>query len=108
MNPDKRQKVPVKPYSVISPRLNEFHQHFNTGKGPFRQVAFKGWEPIFAMRTKEGGYDPMGAARSDNPTAYAYKLRYDQEDPSIREEYYKELEKNGISLRLEPLDQGPG
>lgn len=107
-NPDKRQKAPLKPYAVISPRLNEYHQHFNTGKGPLRQLAFKGWEPVMQMRTSEGGYDPMGAARSDNPFAYAFKIRYDQEDPSIREEYYRELEKNGINLRLAPLDQGPG
>ncbi len=106
-NPDMRQKMPVKPYSVVAPRLNEFHQHFNTGKGPFRQLAFKGWEPISATITSQGKYDPMGAARSDNAHAYAFKLRYDQEDPAIREEYYRELEKNGITLRLDPIDQGP-
>jgi hypothetical protein len=50
----------------------------------------------------------MGAARSDDASAYSFKLRYDKEDPAIREEYYRELEKNGVTLRLEPLDQGPG
>ena len=50
----------------------------------------------------------MGAARSDNPHAYAFKLRYDKEDPAIRDEYYRELEKNGVSVRLDPIDQGPG
>jgi hypothetical protein len=35
-------------------------------------------------------------------------LRYDKEDPSIREEYYNELDRNGVTLRLEPLDQGAG
>jgi gentisate 1,2-dioxygenase len=107
-NPEMRQKVPVKPYSVVSPRLNEYHQHFNTGNTPFRQLAFKGWGQVTSIVTSRGEYDPRGASRSDNPNAYSFKLRYDQEDPAIREEYYRELEKNGIDLRLEPADQGPG
>jgi hypothetical protein len=54
----------------------------------------------------KGEYDAVGAARSDNPLGYSFKIRYDKEDPRIREEYYKELEKSGVSLRLEPVDQG--
>ena len=108
-NPEKRRKLPVRPYAVIAPRLNEFHQHFNTGRGPFRQLAFKGWDKnLAASVNSSGNYDPVGAARSGNPLAPAIKLRYDQEDPRIREEYYGELERNGINLRLEPIDQGPG
>lgn len=105
MNREKRLKVPVKPYAVISPRFNEYHQHFNTGKGPFRQLAFKGWDRNTGTITSKGEYDPVGSARSDNPYALRYKLRYDMEDPYIREEYYRELEKNGVDLRLEPIDQ---
>ncbi len=108
MDPSKRVKVPVKPYGVVAPKLNEYHQHFNTGNGPFRQLAFKGWDPSGASIGKKGQYDPVGAAKSDNPFAYSFKLRYDKEDPVIREEYYQALEKNGISLRLAPLDQGGG
>ncbi|MDP2645406.1 MAG: hypothetical protein Q8P24_10735 [Desulfobacterales bacterium] len=105
-NPARHRKVPIKPYGVVSPRLNEYHQHFNTGKGPFRQLAFKGWTASPATSTSKGDYDPVGAARSNNPHGYAYKLRYDKEAPSVREEYYRELEKNGVDLRLEPIDQG--
>jgi hypothetical protein len=108
MNSEGRRKVPIKPYGVVAPRLNEYHQHFNTGKGPFRQLAFKGWDQSPATMTSRGEYDPVGAARSSDPHGFAFKLRYDREDPSIREEYYRELEKNGITLRLEPLDQGAG
>ncbi len=106
MTAEKRMKIPMKPYAVIAPRRNEYHQHFNTGKGPLRQLAFKGWETITAFTTSKGQYDPVGAARSDNAFAFSFKLRYDQEDPRIREEYYRELEKNGITLRLKPIDQG--
>ena len=108
VNPKKRTRVPLKPYGVIAPRLNEYHQHFNSGKGPLRQLAFKGWDRGLATVTNEGKYDAVGAARSDDPNAWAFKLRYDKEDPSIREEYYNELDRNGVTLRLEPLDQGAG
>ena len=61
----KQRKVPVKPYGVIAPRLNEFHQHFNTGKGPFRQLAFKGWDVSPETTDSKGRYDPVGAAKND-------------------------------------------
>ena len=103
---EKRQKVYIKPYSVIAPRANEFHQHFNTAKGPLRQLAFKGWVRRPLSTNSKGEYDSVGAARSDDPAGSSFKIRYDREDPKIREEYYIELERNGVSLRLEPVDQG--
>jgi hypothetical protein len=33
-------------------------------------------------------------------------ISHDKEDPRIRQEYWKELERNGVDLRLEPVDQG--
>ena len=108
LNPERRQKVPLRPYGVIAPRLNEYHQHFNTAKGPMRQLAFRGWVRRPPGMNAKGEYDPVGAARSGDANAYSSKIRYDEEDPKIREEYYRELEKNGISLRLEPMDQGGG
>ena len=106
LNGEKRQNFPLKPYGVVAPSANEYHQHFNTAKGPLRQLAFRGWVRKPPSTNSKGDYDPVGAARSDDPNSYSFKIRYDKEDPQIREEYYKELEKNGISLRLEPIDQG--
>jgi quercetin dioxygenase-like cupin family protein len=103
---EKRQKVYIKPYSVVAPRANEFHQHFNTAKGPLRQLAFKGWVRRPLGTNSKGEYDSVGAARSDDPAGSSFKIRYDREDPKIREEYYMELERNGVPLRLEPVDQG--
>ncbi len=100
-----RRKVPTKPYSVVAPRLNEFHQHFNTGKGPYRMLAFRGG----ALRYGSGrGFDPARTAQDKDPYAYAFKISYDKEDPMIREEYYKELEKSGVTVRLPPINQGRG
>jgi quercetin dioxygenase-like cupin family protein len=97
-----RRKVPARPYAVVAPKLNEFHQHFNSGKGPYRMLAFRGYGLKYGWGAM---YDPAITAQSKDLHARAYKIPYAQEDPSIREEYYRELEKNGVTLRLEPLDQ---
>ncbi len=47
-------------------------------------------------------------AQDKDPHALAFKIGYEKEDPAIREEYYKELEKNGIELRLKPVEQSGG
>lgn len=100
-----RRRVALTPYAVVAPRLNEFHQHFNTGKSPLRQLAIRGRSPRYGTGER---YDPVGAARSDNPHAYSFTIRYEKEDPAIREEYYRELDRNGVSLRLDPVNQGGG
>lgn len=100
-----RRKVPAKPYAVVAPRLNEFHQHCNTGKGEYKMLAFRG----SGLRYGSGReYDPALTAQDKDPYQQAFKISYDKEDPTIREEYYKELEKNNITSRLEPVDQGRG
>ena len=97
-----RRRVPTNPYAVVAPRHNEYHQHFNTGKGEYRMLAFRG------SGLRQGGgrrYDPARTAHDKNPYDLSFKIAYEKEDPAIREEYYGELEKNGIGLRLKPLDQ---
>ena len=100
-----RRKVPTNPYAIVAPRRNEFHQHFNTGKGFYRMLAFRGT----SLRYGGGvSYDPARTAQDKDPNAYGFKISYEKEDPAISEEYYKELEKNGITLRMKPVDQGRG
>jgi len=98
-----RRKIALKPYSVVSPVHNEFHQHLNTGKGPFRMLAFRG----FGTRYGWGrDYEVVSSTAQDkNPHAWAFNISYEKEDPAVREEYYRELEKNGISSKLPPLEQ---
>ena len=97
-----RRKVSANPYAVVAPKLNEFHQHFNTGKGEYRMLAFRHTGLRYGWGTP---YSNARTAQSKDPNAWAYKIPYEQENPSIREEYYKELEANGIHLRLNPIDQ---
>ena len=98
-----RRKVPARPYAVVAPRHNEFHQHFNTGKGTYRMLAFRGEGVRYGWGSE---YKHVKAsAQSKDPYAPAFKISHAKDDPAIREEYYRELEKNGITLRLEPVDQ---
>ena len=97
-----KQKIMANPYAVVAPKLNEFHQHFNTGKGEYRMLAFR------HTGLRYGWGLPYGNARtaqSKDPNAWAYKIPFAEEDPTIREDYYRELEARGIFTRLEPLDQ---
>ena len=98
-----RRKVRTVPYAVVAPRTNEFHQHFNSGKGGYRMLAFRGT----GLRYGSGrSFHPARTAQDTDPFAESFKIRYENEDPSIREEYNRELEKNGVTVRLEPLEQG--
>lgn len=101
-----RRKIPLKPYSVVSPVHNEFHQHLNTGKGPFRMLAFRGFGSRFGWGRD---YEIVSSsAQSKDRQAWAFNITYEMEDPAIREEYYRELEKNGIMSKLLPLNQTGG
>jgi len=101
-NPEKRQKIPIKPGAVIAPKTGEFHQHFNLTDGRFRQHAVRGGPARYG--TGES-YDPRGSARADSVADLSYKLSFTKEDPNVREEYYNALASRGINLRLPPIDQ---
>jgi len=104
---EKRRKLPLKPTAVVSPKRNEYHQHLNTGHGPLRMLAFK--EQGYSSKYGTGkSYQPALSAQDKDPNAEIYQISYENEDPRISEEYYRELEKKGISLRLPPLNQGSG
>ena len=99
-----RQKVITKKYSVIGPKDNEFHHHFNTGKGPYVQLAFRGGPARYGMGRKNQ-HKQETSFQDEDPHSYSFKISYKKEDPSIRDEYYRELEKRGITVRLPPIDQ---
>jgi mannose-6-phosphate isomerase-like protein (cupin superfamily) len=98
-----RRRVEANPFTVIAPRHNEFHQHFNTGHGPYRMLAFTPFPAKYGMGRS---YDPKLTSRSDDPHSWTYMIPFEDEDPAIRAEYYAELRRKGIDLQLEPLKQG--
>jgi mannose-6-phosphate isomerase-like protein (cupin superfamily) len=97
------RRVPLRPYGVIAPKRNEFHQHFNTGKGSMRHVALRHGPARYGTGQP---YNPLGAAQTVDPSASGYQIDYEREDPRIQQEYYKELERTGVELRLPPVSQG--
>lgn len=98
-----RRRIPLQPYAVIAPKHNEFHQHFNTGKGPFRMLAFRGYGSRYGWGRD---YEIVSStAQTTDRTAPAFNISYEMEDPEIRNGYYRELEKNGISSKLPPVHQ---
>ncbi len=102
-----RRRYPIKPFAVVAPRTNEFHQHFNTADGTYRYLAIRGQTNPLRFGSG-GGYNPTWSAQNKDPSAVVYQINYDREDPSIREEYYRELDKKGITSRLPPISQGRG
>ena len=96
------REVALLPSAVIAPKPNEFHQHFNTGKGALRQLAFRGGPARYGSGDT---YNPIGAAQDTDPNAMGYKIAYERETPGIREEYYRRLEKSGVESRLPPIAQ---
>ena len=97
-----RRRVAANTYAVVAPKENEFHQHFNTGKGEYRMLAFRHNGLRYGWGTP---YSNARTAQDKDPNAWSYKIPYEREDPAIRAEYYRELESKGIDLRLRPLDQ---
>ena len=100
---DNPRRIPLHPYGVIAPKDAEFHQHFNTGTGPMRQLAFR---TAGARYGRGNAYNPRGASQTTDRYGPGYQIDYEKEVPGIREAYYQELERNGIELRLPPVKQG--
>ncbi|HLY67276.1 MAG TPA: cupin domain-containing protein [Chloroflexota bacterium] len=98
-----RLKVPACSYAVVAPKDNEFHQHFNSGKGEYKMLAFRGPGGRYGMGRQ---FDPAFTTQTKDPYMTTMMIAPEKEDPLIRQEYYQELEKNGVTARLEPINQG--
>lgn len=92
-------KVDWKGGSVFSPPTGWFHQHFNTGKGPARQLAFR-------FSGQSGKY-LLGIAKALNKEGVRTSTReggtlieYEDEDPQIRRDYEAMVKKAGIAMEM--------
>lgn len=87
------------PGGVLSPPTGWFHQHFNTGKEPARQLAFRygGRKYIQGLRRALGrGVEGVYTSVKEGGTL----INYEDEDPEIRRAYAGELKKSGIELTM--------
>jgi len=46
------------------------------------------------------------SAQDKDSHADIFQISYQNEDPEISAEYYREIERKGITLKLPPLNQG--
>ncbi|HLY64308.1 MAG TPA: ethanolamine ammonia lyase-activating protein [Chloroflexota bacterium] len=96
---DQVVKVNWGPGSVYSPPQGWFHQHFNTGGEPARQLALR-----FGSRRHPVGFH-LAAKRSEDGTATSMRLggtliEYEDEDPEIRRAYRTALQRNGVEYQM--------
>ena len=65
---ENRRRVALKSTAVVSPRRNEYHQHFNTGNEPLRMLAFK--EQGHSSKYATGSsYQPAFSAQDKDPNS---------------------------------------
>jgi mannose-6-phosphate isomerase-like protein (cupin superfamily) len=101
-NANRVVKVDWKVGSVVSPPTGWFHQHFNTGPEPARQLAFR--------YTGNSGKYRLGVAKALNKAAGAgirtsvreggTLIEYEDEDPQIRRDYDAIIREQGIILQM--------
>ena len=96
---DEVVKVDWQEGSVFSPPTGWYHQHFNTGEEPARQLAFRysGQSGKYLLGVvkaliREG----VDASTKEGGTL----IEYEDEDPRIRRDYAAELNQQGISLQM--------
>lgn len=96
---DQVVKVEWREGSVLSPPTGWFHQHFNTGKEPARQLAFR--------YTDYSGKYPLGIAVALNRAGVRTSTReggtlieYEDEDPRIRRDYEESLRRAGVRMEM--------
>ena len=92
-------KVDWQEGSVVSPPTGWFHQHFNTGKEPARQLAFR--------YSGQSGKYLLGVAKSLNKEGVRTSTReggtlieYEDEDPQIRRDYEAALKKESVAMQM--------
>jgi len=88
------RKVDWKEGTILTPKDNEYHQHFNTGATPARYLAFT-FNRIVINNVNEIA---MGADVSEKDGGW--QIEYEDEDPRIWEFFGGECAKNGAEVVL--------
>jgi quercetin dioxygenase-like cupin family protein/oxalate decarboxylase/phosphoglucose isomerase-like protein (cupin superfamily) len=94
---DEVLKVNWKEKSIYSPPDRWYHQHFNTGDKPCRHLAIYGTMDDTEYRPESRNYDFLGAYSIREGGTM---IQYNEEDPQIRTNFEKELQKKGIKFAM--------
>ncbi|MDP2645657.1 MAG: hypothetical protein Q8P24_12025 [Desulfobacterales bacterium] len=94
-----KMKVPWRTGSLVVPPGNWFHQHFNTGRTPARQVALR-WG---TMKHPVGKQWRLGQSVKTGGDM----IEYEDEDPEVRQMYETEIVRNGLKIQMPPIRREP-
>jgi mannose-6-phosphate isomerase-like protein (cupin superfamily) len=94
---DEVARVDWQPGSVFSPPTGWFHQHFNTGPVPARQLALRFGSPHYGVQfhdtfSREGA----GVSAREGGTV----IPYEDEDPEVGTLYRQELAATGVEYQM--------
>src|SRR5713226_566979 len=89
---------PWKAMGLYTPPDGWFHQHFNTGPEPARQLAFHGFMSGFGYLapTREGEWTPTLISVEEGGSL----IEYPDEDPEIRRRFKAILDKKGVAFDM--------
>jgi quercetin dioxygenase-like cupin family protein len=89
-----RVRYELRPGAIVSPGKMVYHMHVNPNPTPLRQLAFRG-----------GSASKYGAGEGGPESHMSELVRYDDEDPAIREAFYAEVRATGLEPVLMPVPQ---
>lgn len=94
---DKVVRVDWREGGVLSPPSGWFHQHFNTGPVPARQLALRYGSHNYGVQFHDvQSQEGVGLSVRLGGTL----IEYEDEDPEVQRLYREELERNGIPYRM--------
>jgi uncharacterized RmlC-like cupin family protein len=91
---DEPTRIDWSPYSLFTPPMLWFHQHFNTSADPARYLVFH--SSIQGTGVRGGDNEAV------SPRAPSNEIEYHQEDTKIREMFAKELKNEGRENEMDP------
>ena len=90
-----KQRFELRPGSIVSPGNMMYHQHMNLTDEPLRQLAIR-----------STGFSKYGTGEGGPEAHMAELLKYEDEEPAIRETFYAEVRSRGLEPVLVPVKQG--
>jgi quercetin dioxygenase-like cupin family protein len=97
---DQVVKVDWQVGSIFAPPSGWFHQHFNTGPLPARQLALRFGSHKYAVDFWDS-HDAQGLMVSTRKGGSL--IDYEDEDPAIREHFRRAVEQNGVAYHMDDV-----
>jgi hypothetical protein len=95
-------QLPWRRGSIYSPPSDWFHQHFNTGAEPARQIAirrdpdFAGVPPMYRRDVGPSNLNATITSMNEGGTL----LEYEDEDPEVRRRFKEALQRTAVPFQM--------